>query len=621
VTPFVITGLVVGSIYAVAAFGLVLTYRTTGLFNFAHGAVAMVGGYAFFQLREEWGVPTPLAMVLTLAVVAPAAGVLVDRLLFRSLSDASQASRVVVTIGLLVLLRGAIEIIFGSEPQRVEPFLPQDTVAVGSTNVGYDQIAVMAVALVTFVALELFFRRSRTGLAMRAVVDDPALVAGAGLSPSRLSSITWALGASLAGMAGVLLAPLVGLDTTTLTLLVVQAFAAAVIGRLTSLGRTYLAALALGIAGSVTLRIFEDVPDLVNGLRPSLPFIFLFVYLVVARRGSLRELGTAVPWQGTARARDLPILPVAAVGAVLAMTLPDARLLVLGQAMVLAVAYLSITFLTGTSGLISFAQAGFAGTGAFVTIHLLRADVPFPLAVVLGALVVVPFGVAIAVPALRLSNLYVALLTFGFGLLIDGLVFTSWLSFSGGQDGMRVDRPSLLRGDRAVVLFTLAVLVAVLAGLAALRRSALGRTLVAMRDSPDATTSTGVDLLWPAAAVFGLSAFVAALSGASYAILLGAASRTYFQTFTSVAWLTAVVVGGVQSAGGAIIAAVLSVYVPDLLADSPDALQYVSPAFGLGAILLARRPGGLDGILRSLRPGRLVAIRRRPAGVPTEVTT
>ncbi len=133
---------------------------------------------------------------------------------------------------------------------------------------------------------------------MRAVVDEPTLVAGAGLSPGRLSSITWALGASLAGMAGVLLAPLVGLDTTTLTLLVVQAFAATVIGRLTSLGRTYVAALALGITGSVTLRLFEDVPDLVNGLRPSLPFLFLFSYLLGAERGTLRELGTSVPWQG-----------------------------------------------------------------------------------------------------------------------------------------------------------------------------------------------------------------------------------------------------------------------------------------------------------------------------------
>lgn len=622
--PYVITGLVVGSIYAVAAFGLVLTYRTTGLFNFAHGAMAMVGGYAFFQLREQWGVPTPIAMALTLGVVAPAIGVAIDRLLFRSLAEASQASRVVVTIGLLVLLRGAVEILFGTAPKAVAPYLPQHTVAVGSTNVGYDQLSVMAIALLAYVALTLFFRRSRTGVAMRAVVDDPALVAGSGLSPVRLSSITWALGSSLAGMAGVLLAPLVGLDTTTLTLLVVQAFAAAVIGRLTSLGRTYVAALALGIAGSVTLRVFEGFPDLVNGLRPSLPFIFLFAYLVLAKRGSLRELGVSVPWQGTAPARDIPWPPVAVVGVVLAMTLSDARLLVFGQAIVLAIAFLSITFLTGTSGLISFAQAGFAGAGAFVTIHLLRSGVPFPLAVLLGALVVVPFGVAIAVPALRLSNLYVALLTFGFGLLIDGLVFTSWLSFSGGQDGLRVSRPSLLRGDRAVVLFTLVLLVAVLAGLSALRRSALGRTLVAMRDSPAATTATGVDLLWPSIAVFALAAFVAALSGAAYAILLGAASRTYFQTFTSVAWLTAVVVGGVQSAGGALIGAGLSAYVPDLLANSPEALRYVNPAFGLGAILLARRPGGLDELLRSVHLRRLVGVRRPTGAVarsPEEVAS
>jgi branched-chain amino acid transport system permease protein len=398
-------------------------------------------------------------------------------------------------------------------------------------------------------------------------------------------------------------------------LLVVQAFAAAVIGRLVDLTRTYVAALALGIAGSVALKLFEGVPDLVNGLRPSLPFVFLFGYLVVAKRGSLRELGTSVPWQGTVRAKDVPWPPIALGGLVLAMTLPDARLFVLGQAIVLATAYLSITILTGSSGLISFAQAGFAGTGAFVTIHLLRADVPFPLAVLLGALAVVPFGVVLAIPALRLSNLYVALLTFGFVLLIDGLVFSSWLSFSGGQDGMRAGRPSFLEGDRAVTLFVLALLVLVLIGVQALRRSALGRALTAMRDSPAAAASTGIDPLWPAVAVFALSAFVAAMAGGSYAILLGAASRTYFQTFTSVAWLTAVVVGGVQSSGGALLAAALSVYVPDLLAGNPEALQYVNPAFGLGAILLASRPGGIDGLLRSIRPGRFIAVQ--PAARPS----
>jgi branched-subunit amino acid ABC-type transport system permease component len=605
--PFVISGIVVGSVYAIAAMGLVVTYRTTGLFNFAHGAVGMVVAYAFYQLRTEWGLPTALAVAIALFVVAPAIGVILDRLLFRSLERASQAAKIVVTMGLLVLLQGGAVALFGARPKRVEPFLPTSTVRVASVYVGYDQMLVVAIAAAVLAALIVFFRSNRLGLVMRAVVDDRDLAEAAGFPVGRVTGFTWALGVMLAGLAGILFSPLLGLDTITLTLLVLQAMAAAVVGRLTSLPRTVAAAIGLGVVVTVSLKALRDYPDVLGGLRISLPFLVLFAVLALARKGALRELGVSAPWTGLVRAEPegWKVLAVVLVG--FALVVPDTRVFALGTTLVLACAFLSLSVLIGSSGLISLTHAGLVGTGAFAYIHF-TADLglPFPVALLLAGLAAVPLGLAIAIPALRLPGLFLALATFGVGQLLDGLVFSSWKSFSGGIDGLRGSRPDLLTGDRAFAVFLAVMVVLFVIGIGALRRSGLGRALVAMRDSPAAAASLGLDPLWPRVAIFVVSAFLAGVAGGLYAGHLQVASKTFFSTFTSLLWVTVVVVGGVQSVYGALAAAFLLQFVPDLVSTG-DPSEWLAPLFGIGAVLLATKPGGLVGLLGRWRPGRLVA--------------
>ncbi len=616
--PFIISGLVVGSIYAIAAMGLVVTYRTTGLFSFAHGATGMAVAYGFHQLREEVGLPTPLAALLALAVLAPALGIAADRLLFRDVDRAAQATKVVLTMGLLIVLQGGAVAIFGATAKRVPPFLPTSTFRMASINVGWDQVIIVAIGVVVLVALTLFFRSSRTGTAMRALVDDRQLVQAAGFSAQRLSALTWALGGATAGLAGILFSPLLGLDSATLTLLVVQAYAAAIFGRLTSLPRTFVGALALGLAGSLSLKVFASQPTLLNGLRPSIPFLFLFGALVLARSGSLRELGTSAPWTGTVRAGASSWWPLLVVLLPLTALLSESRVLSLGFALVIACAFLSLTVLTGSSGLISLAQAGLVGTGAFAYVHFVDAGAPFWLALLLGGLVVVPLGVAIAVPALRLSGLFLALATFGVGQLIDGVLFGSWTWFSGGSDGLRGDRPSVFDSDRWYVAFVIVVLAAIVFAMGQLRRTGLGRTLVALRDSPAAADALGIDPLWPRVAIFSISAFLAGVAGGLYAGLLQAPSAAFFNTFTSLLWLTIVVVGGIQSPYGAVVGALLFYFVPDLLSGGGTPSPWLTPLFGVGAVLLARRPGGLVGLVAERWPSRLIAIRPRPDREPVD---
>lgn len=625
--PFVVTGVVTGCIYAIAAMGLVLTYRTTGLFNFAHGALGMAVAYAFYQLRTEWGWPTALAMLVALAVVAPLLGVVIDRLLFRSLEQASQASKVVVTVGLLILLQQGAEIIYGSGSRPVAPFLPQSTIDLGSVQVGYDQLAIIAIAVLVLGGLTVFLRSSRIGVAMRAVVDDRELVESAGFASDRVTMFTWALGVFLAGLAGILFAPLVELSPIALTLLVVKAYGAAILGRLVSLPLTLVGGIVIGLAESLSLKLFETDAQLVNRLRPSLAFVVLFVVLVVARKGTLRELGVSAAWQGIVRGRELSLrgLLLLCGGLVFAaLVLSDTQVFVLGTAIVLACIFLSLTALTGTSGLINLGQAALAGTGAFMYIHLTKDwGVPFLPAIVLAGLCVVPMGAAIAVPALRLPGLFLALATFGFGQLVDGLLF-GWIPFSGGQDGLRGTRPSLLGSDTRYVLFLIAMLALFLLAIGVLRRSSLGRTLTAMRDGPLATETLGVNLLWPKIGVFAVSAFLAGAAGALYAGHLQVASKNFFMTFNSLLWVAVVVVGGVQSALGAVLGAFLLTWSPELLGSNTTLLEYVTPGFGLGAILLARRPGGLMRVLGNLAPNRLFVVRgapkRRPRATPAEAS-
>jgi branched-chain amino acid transport system permease protein len=527
---------------------------------------------------------------------------------------------VVVTLGLLIALQGTVSAVFGATTKNVRPFLPQDTVRLGKTFVGYDQIIVLALGLVVLGVLTIFFRTSRLGVTMRAMVDNRGLAETAGFSPERVGSFTWAIGVSLAGLAGVLFSPLLGLDTISLTLLVVQAYAAAIFGRLESLPKTFVAALVLGVAGSMILKPLASHPQLLTGLRPSLPFIFLFAMLLFAKRGSLRELGVSAAWSGTVRTRVADWKVLAVVLLAVALVLPADRVFSLGFALVLAFSFLSITILTGSSGLISLTQAGLAGTGAFAYIHLVHAGVPFLLALVLAGVVVVPLGLSIAVPALRLPSLFLALATFGFGELIDGVLFTSWKWLSGGGE-LHVGRPSLLGSDRAYTIFLVVMVVVSVVAIGMFRRSALGRVLNALRDSPAAAESIGINALWPKMAVFAFSAFVAGVSGGLYAGLLGTASKNYFSVFTSLFWVTVVVVGGVESVFGAIVGAFIFGFVPTFFASGASATitEWLTPAFGVGAILLARQPGGLVGVVSRITPRRLIALRTGAGAPPTSL--
>src|SRR4051812_30108291 len=202
--------------------GLVLTYKTTGVFNFAHGAVATGAAYLFFELQSRQGIPWPFALLVTVAIVAVLGGPLME-VVGRRLRNAPVATQVVATVGLLLTIQGVVVAVFGASAMSFPAYLPDRTVQLPGVIIGVDQIVVFAVAAALAIALFLFFRSSRLGLSMQAVVDDSDLVGLAGTNAVRVRAFAWAIGLGTAALSGVLLGPSVGLNPPLLTLLVVQA--------------------------------------------------------------------------------------------------------------------------------------------------------------------------------------------------------------------------------------------------------------------------------------------------------------------------------------------------------------------------------------------------------------
>jgi branched-subunit amino acid ABC-type transport system permease component len=585
--PFVIIGLTSGSAYALAGTGLVLTYKTAGLFNFAHGIIAAAIAYAFYDLRIRQGLPWPVALALCLLVLTPVLA-LAFELVGRRLADANAATKVVATVGILIALRQVLIIRYGSATSRSPAFLPTRTVSVLGVNVGVDQLIVISIALAATVGLAQLFRRTAIGRQMRGVVDDQELLALLGSNPIQVRRIAWCIGTSFAGLSGILLAPTVGLDADVLTLLVVQAFGAAAIGMFRSIGWTYAGGLAVGVVAAVSTKYVTSYPSLA-GLPSSLPFIVLFVVLLAAPRRWLadltqeRRLRVREARRLSAKARVMLVLVLASITLVLPNVVGP-KLPVYSTAAAYSLILLSLALLIRTSGLTSLAQLSFAAVGAAISARLTgEGGLPWPLAVLAGAMVAVPVGAVLAVPAIRRSGLYLALATFGFAVLLERMVFGTSLMFGGGAGSLSAARPSFAGSDEAY-FYLLAGAVAAGAGLVAVvHRSRLGRLLRAMADSEAALIASGTNVTLVKIEVFCLSAFLAGLGGALLAPVTGAATPGTFGTFSSL--LLVVVLALFPGAEiFAAVAAAVALEVLPIYITSESLLDYLPLAFGCAAV-------------------------------------
>jgi branched-chain amino acid transport system permease protein len=595
---YLLVGIAVGSVYATSAIGLVLTYRATGVFNFAHGPVAILVAYTFWQTHGDWGWPLIPAAIVSIFIVGRAIGLLLERLVFRPLeyAGASTATKLAATMGVFVFVLGIVFAVWGRTAKPAPSLFPLTPVHVTSKLVlGIDQFAVLGIGLAISIGLLLALRYTRIGIAMRAVVDRRELAELMTVNSDNVSALAWAAGTCLAGLAGVLLAPRLLLDPNTLLLVVLGSYACAVGGRLSSLPLTYGVAVALSVADSMTTRFFSD-NEVMRTLRPQYFFI-AFLVLSVVLLTDVQEVGTGVVRRVRARRKSRAsttagsVLVTSAFLMLLPFLLNSDQLRYAQRAMFFSAIFLSLVVLTGFSGQLNLGLAGFVGMGAFGAARLTNdVGLPVALAIPLAALIfAVPVGLLLGYFAVRRRGLVLGLVTLAAGVLLYSIAFQN-LTLTGGVDGSHLGRPEWFSGERAFYLFELGALGLLMLFARNLRSGRLGRVLIAMRDSEEGASSIGLSLARYKLLVFAASAFIAGVGGGLLAAQTRSFSFSNFTPFDSLLWFTVVAVAGLGYVIGGPIAGFLFALAPAFLGDLTTLL------IGLGALTLGRRGDGVVGL-------------------------
>ena len=646
----IVVGMSYGSVYALLAVGLVLTYKTSGVFNLAYGAQAFVSGAIYYDLRVRHDLPIPVALLVAVFIVAPLLGLVLDRGLFRYLRNATAIAKLVTSLALLVAIPQILKLWFGQNPaagtQGIVPNGDTSYNPFGDVFVSRNDLATILVTLLAVIGLTVLFRYTALGLQMRAVVESARLTELAGINADRVSTASWVLCSFLAGLAGVLLAPLfAAVSDLNYTTLVVVAISAAAVASLSSIPIALAGGLGLGVLQQILDRYLPTGSVLASNIRPALPFIALFLVLIFspALRGR-REL--ADPLAGV----DPP--PPALAATVRGAALTNATRIfgvVVGllaayyiffhasgqwidiavRATILAVIFLSITVITGMAGQISLCQATFAGIGACATAQLAtRFGVSVLVAMLIAAALSALIGALLAVPALRLGGIFLSLATFAFALFFDNVMARfDWVG--GGVVPEDAPRPTIGfinfdQSDKAFLVLCLLILLVVAVLVLAVRSGTTGRYLDALRGSETAAASIGINAARARITTFALAAAIAGVGGGLLAIYERAANYDpNFVYFQSLIWVVLVVSLGSRSVEGAIQAAagffvfqavILNQVVPWLvnhvqpwysMGQPPQTLAII--LLSLGAFTYAKHP---EGILEFNKRKSLEAIQR-----------
>ncbi|HEY3141905.1 MAG TPA: ABC transporter permease [Acidimicrobiales bacterium] len=646
IVDYAIRGLPIGCVFALLAVGLVLTYRTSGVFNLAFAAQAYTSAAVFYVVRHDHEWPLLPAAVLAIGVVAPLLGLGLERGLFRHLRGAPPIARTVTSLGLLVAIPEIVKLWIGDSAQKNPPPLwpvtrtdewlwPRE----GARYVlDAGQMATVLSTVVVVVGLTILLRRSALGLRMRAVVESARMAQLAGVNADRVSMLAWALSSALAGLTGVLLAPLFAeLVPLHFFTLLVAALAACVVGRLVSIPLAVLGGIGLGVLQAVLAGLLPTDSVLSTGLRPALPFVVLFLLLLLRppRLGDRLETDPLAgvdppppPLVSVIRTRSLTLttraLALAAItlglGAGL-FVLDDFWLTLVTSGLVLAVVLLSFTVLTGMGGMVSLCQATFAAIGAFSTAQIVDATgAPVVLAMLAGTVVAAAVGGLLAVPLLRLDGIYLTLATLAFALMFQSvLVPLDWVS--GGSTPIEVPRPLIgsidLADDHAFFVFAALCVALVGAIVVQLRQATTGRFLDAVRGSEAAAVAVGISPLRQRVVAFALAAGIAGFGGGLIASWTGEANYDRsFQFLYGLVWVVLVVTMGARSVQAAVFGGLAFYLIPELVERLPlipdDWASGLSVAlFGLGALTYARHPEGIIEANSSAVIGRIQRLLQR----------
>jgi ABC-type branched-subunit amino acid transport system permease subunit len=622
--PYLIFGIVTGSIYGICAMGLVLTYKTSGVFNFGHGAVCALSAYAFFDLRQQQGMAWPLAAFLVVFVMGPLVGLIMERLA-AGLAPVSTAYKIVGTVGLLVFIQALIVLRYTGQGRRFDYFFPQDEAfSMQGVGVTVDSCITVGIGAASAIALFVFFRYTRLGTAIRGVVDDPQLLDMTGESPTKVRRTAWVIGSIFASASGILFASTQQqVDVNVLSILIVQAFGAATIALFRNLPMCFVGGVIVALAQKLVSKDLSTSSEQLAGLDLTVPFIVLFIGLLVIPRKHLVEVGRQVKPRAAKpsriKLRDRRIIMGLMIG--VALTIPafsGTHQIAWNVALTQVALFMSLHLLVRVSGQISLGQIGFAAIGASTFAHMLGRGIPWPLALLIAGLICIPVSLIIAVPAIRLSGLYLGLATLGFGIVLNQFFYAKDYMFGFGS--VDTERPAFWDMDTSeshYYYLLLAIAVAAVGIVLWIERSRLGRLLRGMADAPVALSTLGLAVNISRTIVFCIAGFLAGISGALYASMFGAVSAESYFFVQSLIVLAVLAISGRRTFVAAMVAPVLLYVVPNYITNE-DFFQCLQMFFGLAAIFAAIGSQGAFDRLYASTAARFSSRRVGPASVRVE---
>ncbi|WP_245672724.1 branched-chain amino acid ABC transporter permease/ATP-binding protein [Aldersonia kunmingensis] len=648
---FLLLGLGGGAVFAALAMALVVVYRSSGVINFATGSMALFGAYVYAFMRkgellilvpgfpktvDVGGDPGFFVAAVVAVMFSGVLGLVLYVVVFRPLRTAPPLARAVASIGLMVLFVALAGLRVGSAAIGVDPIFPTDVWEFAGVRLPQDRVYFAVTVVLIAALLACLFRFTRFGLATRATAESEEGALVSGLSPDRIAAYNWTIGSAVAGLAGVLISPLVPLTPAAYTLFIVPALAAAIIGRFASVIGAVAAGLGIGMLqaeATFLSREFDWLPS--TGLVELVPLIVILLVLVVQAR--------PLPSRGAILSADLGSAPyprrvllttvVAVVMAVAALTVlsGDWRTGLI-TSLILGVIGLSQVVVTGYAGQVSLAQLAIAGAAAFAVGPITEDwGVPFPIAPVVAASIATVLGVIVGIPALRIRGLTVAVVTLAFAYAIEALVFRN--ADIVGSGGIDVPSPTIFGYDLGIGtgaeyprlsfgLLCLAVLTLVALSVAALRRSRLGTRMLAVRANERSAAASGIDVVRTKLIAFAIGAFIAGLGGCLMAYQQTNVSFQPFMALTGVTLFATVYLAGITSISGGLVSGLLAgggllIVLLDRVLDSGQWYQVI---VGIGLILtvLLNPEGIVAPAHRAARRFRKPPVRSRVGSIVAE---
>jgi len=657
---FLLLGLGNGGVFAALAMALVVTYRSSGVLNFATGAQALYAAYTYSLLRNgQLLQPIPglsptinlgtslgfwPALLITLAIQA-VMGALAYLLVFRPLRNHRPVAKAVASIGLMGLLTAIVTYQVGTASViEVNPIFPQNHVGFLGVNISVDRLLLAGTIIALGIVLTVLFRFTRFGLATRASAETEVGALVSGLSPDRIALVNWMISFVVCGIAGILIAPLVPLQPGTYTLFIVPALAAAVVGRFHSLGWAITAGLGIGALESLSVYVNGVHPGFPAGAGELIPLVLVLVVLAfrgqtMPSRGTLMQVTLGRAPRPHWRLPTAVIATAAGIAAIYLFTGNDRAALY--ASMITGVITLSLVVVTGYTGQISLAQLTFAGVSAYILSTFASSwGIPFPIAPIMAALVAAAAGVLIGIPALRVRGLMLGVVTLTFAAGVEAIWFNN-NSIDGGASGLAIPTPRLFGMDLGIGsgkdfprpafgILCLVVLVLVALGVSWLRTSRLGSAMLAVRADERSAAAAGINVVKVKLIAFAIAAFIAGLGGSLLAYQLGNVTFQDFDAYLGLVTFSVVVVAGITSVSGGVLAGIISaggilVAVISSGVGSGGVDNWYGIVAGIGVILtVIFNPDGIVGpahLFLEQRRARGMMARPEGALVPSRRTT